>query len=195
MLETAPSSRTKTMLIVGGILAALSVAAELVYPVQATDGTTGDPALHALYLAVWTVGWVLIAVAALSLRNLPSDGGRMATIGSWLLLGGALVFAVFGLAQVLGVLLGIDVEALFVLFLLAFPLVVIGFVLLGLGLRWAGGAAWILAFVAAAGFLLALLAEADPWHDIGLIGGLLAVSAFGLALRARGSSVATLRSR
>jgi hypothetical protein len=41
------------------------------------------------------------------------------------------------------------------------------------------------AFVAAAGFIVALLAEADPWHDIGLLTGLLAVAGLGVALRAR----------
>jgi hypothetical protein len=188
MLATSPTTRASAMAIAGGILVFLSVAAELVYPVQDADGTSREPAIHALYLAVWAVGIALIAAMALGLRArfAQGEGSRKGTVGCWLVVAGAAAFAVFGLGQLFGILFGVDVEALFVLFLLAFPLLVVGFVLIGLAMRRAGGWGWILAFVAAAGFLLALLAEMDPWHDIGFLTGALAVAAFGCALNATG---------
>jgi hypothetical protein len=173
------------MAIVGGVLVFVSVAAELVYPVQDADGASREPAIHAIYLAVWVVGWALIAAAALGLRArfMQGEQARKGTVGSWLAVAGAAAFAVFGLGQLFGILFGVDVEALFVLFLLAFPLLVVGFALIGLAMRRAEGVAWVVAFVAAAGFLLALLAEMDPWHDIGLLTGALAVAAFGWVLK------------
>ena len=187
MTDASSTTRAASMAIAGGILFALSVAAELVFPVQNSDGSSREPLLHAVYLAAWIVGVSLIGAMALGLRALPTGGGRSrkASIGSWLVLAGAAAFAVSGLGQLIGVLAGVQLDAFFVLFLVAFPLLVIGFVLLGLAMRGAGGPVWILAFVAAAGFLVALLAEADPWHDIGLLTGAVAVAGFGVALRLR----------
>ena len=188
MPAASPTTRTSAMAIAGGILVFVSVGAELLYPVQDADGASREPAIHAVYVAVWVVGLTLIAAMALALRArfARGEGSRKGTIGSWLVVAGAAAFAVSGFGQLFGILFGIDVEALFVLVLLAFPLLVVGFVLIGLAMRATDGLAWILAFVAAAGFLLALLAEMDPWHDIGLLTGALAVAAFGWALNAPG---------
>ena len=176
------------MAIAGGILVFVSVAAELVYPVQDADAASREPAIHAIYLAVLVVGWALIAAMAVGLRSrfAQGEGSRKGAVGSWLVVAGAVAFAVSGLGLLFGILFGVDMEALFALVLLAFPLLVVGFVLIGLAMRRADGVAWVLAFVAAAGFLLAVLAEMDPWHDIGLLTGALAVAAFGWALNASG---------
>ena len=187
MTDASSTTRIAPMAIAGGLLAALSVAAELAFPVQNPDGSSREPVLHAVYLAAWIVGWSLIAAMALGLRGVPagSKRSRKAGIGSWLVVAGAAAFVISGLGLLIGVLAGVQLDAFFVLVLIAFPLVAIGLVLLGLALREAAGPAWILAFVAAAGFIVALLAEADPWHDIGLLTGLLAVAGLGVALRAR----------
>ena len=189
MLDATSRTRSPTMAIAGGTLVFLSVAAELVYPVQDADGSSREPVIHAIYLVAWIVGWVLIGLMALELRGRHADGAgsRKATLGSWFVVAGAAAFAISGLGLLIGVLAGANLEALFVLVLLAFPLLILGFVLIGWAMRRAGGLAWVAAFVAAAGFLLALLAEMDPWHDIGLLGGALAVVGFGAALRRRGT--------
>lgn len=172
--------------IVGGLLAAASVAAELVYPVQASDGTSREPIVHALYLAAWVIGWALVAMTAAGLRSaLP--GSRSAAIGSWTAVGGAVAFAVSGLAQLIGVLAaGVPLEAAFVLFLLAFPLLVVANVALGLAVRARSSLAFVLFLLAAVGLLVGFLAEADPFHDIGLIGGVLAMTAAFAVLQQEG---------
>lgn len=186
-MSTADAPRTPTAAtsaIAGGLLAAASVAAELVHPVQAPDGTSREPLLHAVYLIAWVVGWVLVARATLDLRRLVAGRGRKGEIGSWLVIGGSAAFAILAVGQLIGIASGVYVEALFVLFLIGLPLVAIGFALLGLALRERTGTAWIFLLVASAGFLVALLAEVDPVHDIGLIGGALAIAVAGYALRA-----------
>lgn len=92
----------------------------------------------------------------------------------------SLLHAVYLIAWVVGWVL----VALAGLALVGLPLLAIGCLLLGLSMRGASGAAWIFLLVAAAGLLVAFLAEVDPIHDIGLIGGALAIAAAGLALRA-----------
>jgi hypothetical protein len=169
--------------ITGGLLVAASVAAELVYPVQNSDGTTREPLIHAVYLIAWIVGWILVALAALELRRLVAGRDRKGAIGSWLVIGGSAALATSAVGQLVGIAAGVYVEALFVLFVVGLPLVAIGSALLGSVLRETGGTAWVFLLVAATGFLVAFLAEMDPIHDIGLIGGALAFAAAGLAMR------------
>ena len=161
--------------IAGGLLAAGAVAAELIYPVQYGDGTSREPVLHAVYLAAWVIGCALIAVAAAGLRQaLPAS--RAASIGSWAAVVGAVALGVSGVLQLVGVLVGTSMEGAFVLFLLAFPVLVVAGVALGLAARPSSSLAFGLFLLAAAGFLLALLATLDPYHDIGLIGGILTLT-------------------
>ena len=174
--------RTAVLAMVGGLLIAASVAAELVYPVQTLDGTTREPFLHSIYLIGWIVGWILIAVMATGLARTFATAGRKAAIGGWLVVIGATGFAVSGLGQLIGVVAGVYLEVMFVLFLIAFPLVVVGCVLLGLAIRRSASPAWLLLVLAAVAFVVALIAEMDPYHDVGLIGGALAVAGAGLAL-------------
>lgn len=183
MPDASPIRRTATAAIAGGLLVATSVAAELVHPVQAADGTSREPVLHAFYLAASIVGWALVAAMAVGLRGVrtQSGGSRMATVGSWLGVVGAAAFVVSNVGLLVGVVAEVYPEALFVLVLVALPLLVVGLALLGLAIRRTSGATTILLLVAAAGLLVALLAEA-PIHDIGLLGGALAMAGTGGAL-------------
>ena len=183
MAVTSRTPTAPTSLIAGGLLVAVSVAAELVHPVQASDGTSREPLLHAVYLIAWVVGWVLVALAALDFRRLVAGRGRKGEIGSWLVIGGSAALAISAVGQLIGIASGVYVEALFVLFVIGLPLVAIGSALLGSALRERAGTAWIFLLVAAAGFLVAFLADMDPIHDIGLIGGAIATAAAGRALR------------
>ena len=173
--------RTATVATAGGLLIFASVAAELVHPVQNPDGTSREPMLHAIYLIAWIAGWALVAATAIGLRATVAGAPRKATIGAWLVVFGAVAFAISGLGLLIGLLSGVYLEALFVLVLVAFPLVVVGCLLLGLAMRRSTGPAWVLMLVAAAGFLVALLADMDPIHDIGLLAGALAIAGAGLA--------------
>jgi hypothetical protein len=182
----ADASRTlpaATSAIAGGLAVAASVAAELIHPVQNSDGTSREPLLHAVYLIAWIVGWILVALAALKLRRLVAGHGRKGAIGSWLVFGGSVALATSAVGQLIGIAAGVYLEALFILFVVGLPLVAIGCALLGSAPRETAGTAWIFLLVAAAGFLVAFLADTDPIHDIGLIGGAVAIAAAGLALR------------
>jgi hypothetical protein len=179
--------RTGTFGAIGGALVFGSVAAELVHPVQSADGSSTEPMLHALYLLAWIVGWSLIAFMAIGLRGAISHVGsrsRRLSLGSWLTAGGAAAFVLSGLGLMAGVLTGVNLEAAFVLILLAFPLLVAGYVTLALAMRRGPvpANAWVLLLLGAIGLLVALLAEADPFHDIGLLAGALATSGFGVRL-------------
>ena len=184
-MTDAPLRRsTWTPAIAGGLLAAGAVVAELIYPVQYGDGTSREPVLHAVYLAAWVVGWALVVVPAAGLRTvLPAS--RSATIGSWAAVVGAVALGVSGLVQLIGVLvMGDPPVAAFVLLLLAFPVLVVAGVALALAARSSNSLALGLFLLSAAGFLLALLATVDPYHDIGLVGGILTLTG-GMAVLGR----------
>lgn len=188
----ADASRTlpaATSAIAGGLLVAASVAAELVQPVQNSDGTSREPLLHAVYLIAWIVGWVLVALAGLELRRLVEGRDRKGQIGSWLVIGASAALAISAVGQLVGVASGVYIEALFILFVVGLPLLAIGSALLGSALRERAGSAWIFFLVAAVGFLVAFLADMDPVHDIGLIGGAIAIAAAGLALRTADAAI------
>lgn len=189
MTDASRTLPAATRAIAGGLLVAAPVAAELVYPVQNSDGTSREPLVHAVYLVAWIVGWVLVAFAAFDLRRLVAGRGRKGAIGSWLLIGGSAALGISAVGQLIGIAAGVYLEALFVLFVIGLPLVAIGCALLGLALREGAGTAWIFLLVAAVGFLVAFLAEMDPFHDIGLIGGAIAVAAAGLSLRTADGAV------
>ena len=187
MTDVSLRRPTPTPAIVGGLLAAGSVVAELIYPVQFGDGTSRVPVLHAAYLVAWVIGWALVTMAAARLRGaLPAS--RSATIGRWAAVVGAVALGVSGLVQLIGVFAGETPVAAFVLLLLAFPALAVAGVALGLAARVRDPLAFGLFLLAAAGFLMALLATVDPYHDIGLIGGILALTA-GMAVLSRPTSV------
>ena len=168
--------------IAGGLLMAISVAAELVHPVQAPDGTSREPMLHAVYLVAWIVGWALVAAMTTGLASSDATTGRKGAVGGWLVIIGAVAFGVSGIGQLIGVVAGVQLEVMFILFLVGVPLVVVGCLLLGLAMRGSAWLARVLLIGAAAGFAVALLADMDPIHDIGLIGGAVAVAGAGVAL-------------
>ena len=154
--------------VVGGLLLAASVGAELLHPVQESDGSVVSPILFACYLAVWTLGAAALLVAQLGIRRTAglTGVGRAGAVTS--LLGTGLLLA-FGLVVVVSALVaGAPLEAAFLAFAVGLLLVAVGSVLLGLGLRASGavGNWWTALPVAGAGALVALLAEQA--HDLGL---------------------------
>ena len=167
---TAPTAdrRTGGAAVVGGLLLAASVGAELLHPVQESDGSVVSPTLFAAYLAVWTVGAAALLVAQLGIRRTAAltGAGRVGAVVT--LLGTGLLLA-FGLVVVVSALVtGAPLEAAFLAFAVGLLLVAVGSVLLGLGLRTSGavGTWWTALPVAAAGALVALLVEEA--HDVGL---------------------------
>jgi hypothetical protein len=150
--------------VAGGLLLAGSVAAELVHPVQAPDGAVLQSALFAGYLLLWIAGAALLVRAG---AGLPTRVGRgLAMAGALLLTAFAVVVLVTGLA-------GRPLEASFVTF-------AVGLLLSAAGALTAGVAGRRpLLVVAGAGALVALMAPADPWHDLGLLAFCLAWSVDG----------------
>jgi hypothetical protein len=155
--------------VAGGLLLAGSVAAELVHPVQASDGAVLEPVPFALYLLAWVAGAALLVRAA---AGLPRRTARaLAVIGAALL-------TVFGAVVLVTGLAGRPLEASFLAFALGLLLAAAGALTGGIAARRP------LLVVAGVGALVALLAPGDPWHDLGLLGFCLAWAADG-ALRLR----------
>jgi hypothetical protein len=157
--------------VLGGVLLTASIAAELIHPVQRSDGTTTDPFLHALYLAAWLAGCLLVALAVLGLGSMLRANGatRAGTIGMWLSVAGIVCFALSAIGGLAGVFTGSYLEGAFVLLLVGFPLLIVGNLSMSAAARSSSvpRGTWLLLGVAAIGLLVALLAEADPFHDIG----------------------------
>jgi hypothetical protein len=181
MTEPGTDRRIGGAAVAAGLLLGVSVAAELVHPVQRTDGTLTEPFLFAAYLAVWTVGAAAL-VRALVLLRPPGGAGRVGAVVS---LAGAVLLLAFGLVVVGSALVtGQPYEASFLAFALGLLLSAIGAVLLALGLRRSGaiGGWWRALPVVALGLFVALLAPGDPWHDLGLFLAFGAWAALGLGL-------------
>lgn len=169
---TRQARRTGAQAVLGGVLLTASVGAELIKPVQRPDGTTTDPVFQTIYLALWLAGSVLLILAALGLgAMLRADGARRsATIGMWLSVAGAVCFALYTIGGLAGVVTGSYFESAFVLFLVAFPLLILGNVALGVAARSGSvpRGTWLLLWLAAIGLVVALVTDVDPFHDIGL---------------------------
>ena len=165
-----------TLATAGSLLAATSVAAELIHPIQAPDGSTTQPLVLALYVSAWTIGWTLVAVGGLLRQAQHTTRRRSPATGRRLVATGAVALALSGAGQVITILTGTPTDAMFALFLLGLPLLIAGCVVSSLALRSTSRAAAVSYAIAALGLLVALVSEADPFHDIGLIGGLIALA-------------------
>jgi hypothetical protein len=179
----AVDRRTGTAAVAAGLLLFASVAAEVVRPVQTTDGTVTDVAGFALYVAGWTLGAAALLVALLGLGDRTSSrAGRIGRATS--LVGAGLLIAFGAVGLVTALVSGAPAEWSFLLFAVGLLLLVVGSVPLALGLRRTGGLRgwWVAVLVAGVGGLVALGAEADPWHDLGLFLFDAAWAALGLRL-------------
>jgi hypothetical protein len=164
----APSPRTAA--VAGGLLLAGSVAAELVHPVQSSDGAVQEPVLFAGYLLLWIAGAALLVPAAAGLPR----SSRAARIGRVLALAGAVLFTGFAVVVIATGLAGRPLEASFIAFAVGLLLAAAGALTAGIA-----GRRPLLA-VAGVGALVALLAPGDPWHDLGLLTFCLAWAADGV---------------
>lgn len=157
--------RTGIAAVAAGFLLLASVAAELIRPVQRPDGTVTDVGGFVAYVALWTVGAAALVVA---IHGLTTDI-RAGRIGRALSLAGAGLLTAFGaVGLVTAVVEGAPAEWSFLLFAVGLLLLVLGAVPFALGLRRRLGGWWTTVAAAGAGAAVALLAEADPWHDLGL---------------------------
>jgi hypothetical protein len=166
--QPLPDRRTGIAAVIAGALLFVSVAAEILWPVQESDGTVVNRAGFALYLLTWTTGALALVVALAGLRT---GGSRASSIGRWASLAGAAMLAGFGLLMLVGaVVTGAPLEFSFVLLAVGLLLLGLGAVPLAVGLRRSGslGGWWGAVLVAGAGALVTVLAAADPWHDLGL---------------------------
>jgi hypothetical protein len=171
-----PISRPAPAL-VGGLLLAASVAAELVHPVQAPDGAVLEPVLFAGYLLLWIAGAVLLGTASAGLPRTARPG----RVGRVLAVAGAVLLTAFGVVVLVTGMAGQPLEASFLVFALGLLLSAAGALTAAIAGRRP------LLGVAGVGALVALLAPGDPWHDLGLLGFCLAWAADGaVRLRAGG---------
>jgi len=166
--------RTRLAAIAAGLLLSASVAAELVHSVE-SDGQVLNLPLMLGYIVLYGAGAISLTVALLSLHQLHRATGRPLSRGGragirTALAGSALQVVFSAVAAVTTTITRESPDAAFVFFALGFLLLVIGGVLLAVGLRRAGlvGSAWVFPLVAAVGGIVTILAEADPFHDIGL---------------------------
>ena len=174
-LASSPARRTGLAATAAGALLFVSVAAELVWPVQRPDGSLTEPALFVAYVTAWVVGAGALLLALRDVGGAPDGsppnlrrGGR---IGRRLSLAGAALLLAFGAVALASALAtGAPAEAAFLLFALGMLLTIVGQAMLAFGLRRSGalGGWWASLLVAALGALVAVVAVADPWHDLGM---------------------------
>lgn len=182
--------RTAGAAVAAGVLMFLSVAAELRRPVQDADGSLTDVSGFVFYVVAWTLGAAALVVAVHGLGRAGSTAGR---IGRGVSLAGAGLLTAFGaVGLVTALVAGAPAEWSFLLFAVGLLLLAVGAVPLALGLRPRIPAWWAAVLVAGAGAAAALLAEADPWHDLGLFAFDAAWVALGLGLLTHRSPAAAL---
>ena len=185
------ANRTTVAAIAAGLLLSTSVAAELIHPVE-RDGQVINLPLSVGYIVLYGAGAISLTVALQSLHMLHRAAGRpLSRRGRagvrTALAGSALQILFSATAAVITTTTRESPDAAFVFFGVGFLLLITGSVLLALGLRRAGllGSAWAFAMVAALGGILAILVEADPFHDIGLFVFFTAWVGVGLAAAGR----------
>jgi succinate-acetate transporter protein len=171
-----PTIRPASAAVAAGVLLGGSVAAELVHPVQASDGAVVQPVLFAAYLLLWIAGAALLVIAA---AGLPRTS-RATRIGRVLAVAGAVLLTAFAVVVLATGLGSRPLEASFLAFALGLLLSAAGALTAGIAGRRP------LLVVAGVGALVAMLAPGDPWHDLGLLGFCLAWAADGVVrLRTR----------
>jgi hypothetical protein len=179
MTGTTTDRRTGRAAVAAGVLMSVSVAAELVRPVQRPDGTVTDLPGFVAYVALWMLGAAALVVAVGGLVA----GTRTGAVGRALGLAGAGLLTAFGAVGLATALVaGSPADWSFLLFAVGLLLLVVGAVPFALGLRSRLGSSWTAVLLAGAGAAVALLAEADPWHDLGLFAFDAAWIAVGLGL-------------
>jgi hypothetical protein len=148
-----------------------------------------------VYVLLYGGGVVALAVALWGLRAL-AGSTRRGRVGVWLALAGVAVLGLFIIQVTVQIVRTGDLSENFVLFALGFVLAVLGHLLFAPDLRAPLGNAWVIPLIAAAGAVVALTVEADPYHDIGLFVFEGAWVALGVALmRRRSSAVPATASR
>ena len=190
---TAPTTgrddvRTGAAASAAGVLMFLSVAIELVWNVQAPDGSVTNWPVAVLFFGGFLLGTTALTVAMHGLGRGRVAAGlpRAGRVGRALSLAGAVLLTAFALLYLATALAtGTPLEASFWLFLLGFVLLIIGSVPLALGLRRSGalGGWWAAVLLAGGGALLAMT-TLSPWHELGLFTFDAAWAAVGLRLLA-----------
>jgi hypothetical protein len=160
--------------ILGALLAAGAVAAELVHKVEDGEEIVELP-LFLVYLGAYGLGMGLLTAALVGIRRLHraahAEVGRTGRVGFRLAIFGTAANVVFALVMLGGAIVtGEAVGASFLLFALGFLALIVGQVLLAIGLRRARllGLGWLAPLVGVAAAAVAITVSADPYHDLGL---------------------------
>jgi hypothetical protein len=182
MTAFQPRSTFSTALaaILAGVLIFAGQVGELVF------GSPSDQAT-VVYVLLYGGGVVALGVALWGLRVL-AGSTRRGRVGVWFALSGVAVLGLFIIQVMVQLVRTGDVPENFLLFALGFVLVVFGHLLFARDLRVPLGNAWVMPLIAAAGAVVALTVEADPYHDLGLFAFEAAWVALGVALMRRRSS-------
>lgn len=160
--------------IVGAALWAGGVGAELVHRVEDGSSILNLP-LFLAYVGSGAAGTAFLVAALVGLRRLHRvegvDVGRAGRVGFRLAIVGMSALTLFGVVYFVGGLITREtIEAAFLLFALGFLALIVAQIPLAVGLRRGGlvGAGWMAPLGGIAAAILALVAGADPYHDIGL---------------------------
>ena len=179
-MTRTPSRTARTA--VAALTLALPVVAEAVGP-GIGDRTVG----HLLFAASQVLGWALLATVV---AGAPSAARDASPRGRWAVLVACGLQVAFGLVDGATALDGEPSEAVFVLFLLGFLVLLVGGPLWASRLRRQPGgrsAAVALLVVTVLG-LLAVVVEPDPFHDVALVGSYLAWVLVGRGLSVLGEN-------
>jgi hypothetical protein len=186
MTDSQPRSIfvTAAAAILAGLLIFAGQAGELVF------GSSSD-LVTVVYVLLVGGGVAALGVALWGLRTL-AGSTRHGRVGVWLALAGVALLGLFIIQVVIEVIRTRDLPQNFILFALGFLLLLVGHLLFARDLRPYLGMAWLIPIIAAAGAVVALTIEADPYHDIGLFIFEAAWVALGVILiRRRPGSAAT----
>jgi hypothetical protein len=178
MTDTVADRRTAASALAAGLLMAVSVAAELVHPVQEPDGDVVQPALFAGYVGAFVVGAAFLVRAVAGMPRF----ARAERVGRGTGLAGAVLLVGFSVVALVTGVGGRPLEASFLAFALGMALTAAGALTVGIARRTtASGRALVVAGVAA---LAALLVQ-PPVHDVAMFAFFLGWVALGvIGLRA-----------
>jgi hypothetical protein len=141
----------------------------LIFAGQAGELAFGSPSnlTDVVYVLLLGGGVVALGFALWGLRRLVGST-RRGRVGVWLALAGVALLGVFIIQVLIQVIRTGGVPQNFVVFALGFLLALVGHLLFARDLRPHLRKAWVIPLIAAAGAVIALAIEADPYHDIGL---------------------------